>query len=93
MRWSSSPGRDESESVASGSVTGRGFDGGSKGSASGTFRPEPPREMANAPTQSEALREKTVIASPAPLVPDATTPMISVAELKLLCESRQLTKQ
>ena len=47
--------------------------------------------MADVPTPSEPLREKTVSASPASLVPDTHTTTISVAELKLLCESRQLT--
>ena len=63
--------RERSESVAFASVVGREFDGDSKGSASGTFRPEPPREMADVPAPSEPLREKTVSASPASLVPDA----------------------
>ena len=88
---SSSLRREGSESVASARIAGGEFDGDSKGSASGTFRPEPPREMADVPTPSEPLREKTVSASPASLVPGTNATMISVAELKLLCESRQLT--
>ena len=80
---SSSLRREGSESVASASVVGREFDGDSKGTASGTFRPEPPREMADVPTPSEPLREKTVSASPASLVPETNATMISVAELKL----------
>ena len=88
---SSSLRREGSESDASASVVRRNFDGDSKGSASGTFRPEPPREMADVPTPSEPVREKTVSASPASLFPDADATMVSVAELELLCESRQLT--
>ena len=88
---SSSLRREGSGSVASASEVGGEFDGDSKGSASGTFRPEPPREMADVPTPSKPLREKTVSASPASLVPDTNATIHSVAELKLLCESRQLT--
>ena len=74
--------REGSESVAFASVAGGEFDGDSKGSASGMFRPEPPREMADVPTPSEPLLEKTVSAGTASLVPDATAAISSVAELK-----------
>ena len=48
--------------------------------------------MADVPAPSEPLRKKTVSASPASFAPDANNAtMISVAELELLCESRQLT--
>ena len=57
-RRSSSLRREGSGSVASASVVGGEFDGDSKGSAIGMFRPEPSREMADAPTASEPLRER-----------------------------------